>query len=101
MPPEQAFVDVTTPFTFTGTLRATSGSTEVLRQALVGSGTAFSRLFLDEPGRGFNDESNAIVYFFEPGAAATPEPAALVLLGTGVAAALAGRWRLRRRCAAG
>ena len=51
VPPEQSFVDLTTPFTFAGTLRATSGGNEILRQALVGSGTAFARLFLDEPGQ--------------------------------------------------
>jgi hypothetical protein len=94
VPPEQLFVDITTPFTFAGTLRATSGGNEILRQALVGSGTAFARLFLDEPGSGFADESNAIAYNFEPAAAVTPEPASLVLLGTGIAG-LAGR-RLRR-----
>ena len=84
VPPEQLFVDVTTPFTFAGTLRATSGGNEILRQALVGSGRAFARLFLDEPGSGFSDESNAIAYNFEPASAVTPEPASMVLLGTGV-----------------
>ncbi len=76
-------MDLTTPFTFAGTLRAMNGSDEIFRQALVGSGTAFARLFLDEPGQGFSDESNAIAYIFEPGAAATPEPTSILLLGVG------------------
>ena len=84
VPAEQSFVDLTTPFTFAGTLRAMNGSDEIFRQALVGSGTAFARLFLDEPGQGFNDESNAIAYIFEPGAAATPEPTSILLwVGSG------------------
>lgn len=98
VPAEQLFVDLTTPFTFAGTLRATSRGSEVLRQMLTGSGTAFARLFLDEPGSGFADESNAIVYNFEPASTVTPEPASLLLLATG-AAGLAGR-RLRRTRAA-
>ena len=53
-------IHLTSAFTFAGTLRATDGGQEILRQALVGSGSAIATLFLDEPGRGFGDESNAI-----------------------------------------
>lgn len=91
VPAEQAVIHLTSPFTFDGTLRAMHGGQEILRQALVGSGSAIATLFLDAPGLGFNDESNAISYHFAVGAATTPEPASLVLLASGAVGIIARR----------
>jgi hypothetical protein len=92
VPGEQSIVSVTSPFTFSGTLRAVSGDDEILRQALIGSGTAAAQLFLLDPGAGFADENNAIGYRFDASATATPEPATLLLMLSGVAGLTGGRW---------
>jgi len=92
-PPEQTVVQVTSPFTFSGTLRARVGDEEIFQQALVGSGTATARMFLLEPGAGFFDENNFIGYAFTAPAAATPEPATLLLIGSGAAALFTRRSR--------
>ena len=95
VPGPAPLVQLTSRFSFTGRLRATSGGLEILREDLVGEGDAVARLFFDSPQFGFFDENNSIGYRFDPAAAATPEPASCLLLGTGVAALLARRKRGR------
>jgi len=92
-PPEQTLVTVTSPFTFSGTLRARVGDEQIFQQTVVGSGTATARMFLLEPGAGFFDENNFIGYAFAAPAAATPEPATLLLMGSGLAALFTRRPR--------
>src|SRR5204863_7207700 len=74
-----------------GALRATSGVRASFRQSLIGSGTAVARLSLLDTGMGFYDESNEIGYRFQAAAMATPEPASLLLIGTGLTSLLVRR----------
>jgi len=67
----------------------------VFTKTLKGSGVATAQLaFIQDVGFIVND----LRYDFGP-AAATPEPATLTLLGSGVGALLAARWRRRRSAA--
>lgn len=93
------------PFTFTGELlnyesfesRATAGSLPVFGATFTGSGVAtahFRGPFADPNGALFF--ADHITYDFAPdGPSPTPEPASLLLVGTGAAALVAAR-RVRR-----
>src|SRR4051812_35339847 len=79
------FITLQTPFSFSGLVRGTQGTTEVFSASLSGSGLvrqAFERF----PNGTYTTEENHLFFEFQDAPAATPEPATLLLLGTGVAA---------------
>jgi hypothetical protein len=78
---------VSAPFTFLGLFLQPTDGFEVLQHELVGSGTA--TLWLEKNFDGTSWRAVGSVYQFEP--TATPEPATLALVGSGLALALA--WR--------
>lgn len=94
-PPDGRFPSITlsSPFTFFGHLRATTGDgIGLIDTDAAGTGTATASLIWSgDAGLGYFDENDDIAYFFSSPGAQTPEPASLLLLGTGAA------WLIRRR----
>jgi hypothetical protein len=81
VPADFSPVNLSSDFTFSGTLRAVNGDgVELFNTAAVGTGQAIAHLEPAGPNVFFADEDQIVYVFSE--SAATPEPATLLLLGT-------------------
>jgi hypothetical protein len=96
---DDPFVDLDTPFTFRGWVRAATtpgpymGGSEF---RLRGSGVATARFVRD--GNGYRPDGKVTFDFGSASAPApVPEPASMLLLSTGLSALGAARWRRRQR----
>lgn len=85
------------PFAFNGTLRGVADGEEVFNVDLTGTGRT-ARAFFRRPDGTYNYQMESVTsYAFDDGQpAATPEPASMLLLGTGLVG-VAVRARRRRR----
>lgn len=84
----QDFTAMRSPFVFSGLIRGLSNGTELFNLSLSGSGRIYTPLYRE--GDRFFGEEGKVVYEFED-VAATPEPASVVLLLSGIAGIAARR----------
>jgi hypothetical protein len=96
------FLYLSSPFSFTGSVRALDGDEEVFARMLAGSGVALMPFYFYPPngsdaGGWFSEEGFIAYQFKEDDPAPTPEPGTLLLVGLGVGAIARTRGRLRGR----
>ncbi len=91
----ELFAVLVAPFSFSGTLRGARGGQEIFSVDLIGSGRAQVSIARTGPGGWAIDEAASLHYLFAT-PTLVPEPASMLLVGTGCAAIAAAR---RRRSA--
>lgn len=87
---EEDFNAMRSPFVFTALIRGLSNGTELFTLSLTGSGRIYMPLYRE--GSQFFGEEGKVVYQFED-VAATPEPASVLLVVSGIGGLLARRRR--------
>lgn len=94
-PPTNEFFFMRAPFTFNGQIRGVAGGQQVFAANFLGTGTAFRVFDPTDSGKWIGGE-NQFQYRFADPSQPVPEPATMLLFGTGAAIA-AARHRARRK----